>query len=182
MAKGYGCVAKYAMQDEALNITAKGLCAYLCSLTCGGTTTWPRRENILNALRLCKTTYYKALSSLTESGYITISVKRVSGQWNRNIYTIVSNPKRFSDALPEGGRSVLRCAGMLSHGYGMIPRLAMQDPRMTIKEKALLPTCSAMQTQEHPLFPPPHASNSICKSEPAAYRSICRCWISWDTL
>lgn len=137
MAKGYGCAAKYAMQDKELDISAKGLYAYLCSLTGGGRTTWPRRDNILKVLKLSKTTYYKVLGYLTDAGYITVTPTRMAGKWDRNVYTIVSNPKRFTEAQAETGESQLQYRGMMSAGFGMIPRLAMQDPRMSIKEKAL---------------------------------------------
>lgn len=137
MVKGYGCVAKFAMQDSALDLTAKGLYAYLCSLTGGGTTTWPLRENMLRILKIGKTAYYSALKQLTDSGYITISKKRISGQWDRNIYTIVSNPKRFTATLPTEGESQLLFSSMRSAGFGIVPRLPMQDGRMTIREKAL---------------------------------------------
>lgn len=137
MVKGYGCVAKFAMQDAALDLTAKGLYAYLCSLTGGGATTWPLRENILRILKIGKTAYYSALRQLTDSGYLTISKMRVSGQWDRNIYTIVSNPKRFTATLSNAGESQLLLGGMRSAGFGIVPRLPMQDGRMTIREKAL---------------------------------------------
>lgn len=138
LGKGYGCVAKFAMQDPQLPTAAKGLYAYLCSLTGCGTITFPRRENILIVLRLCKTSYYNALHALIDAGYIVVTRKRMKGEsWDRNVYTIVSNPKRFSDTQPEGSDSQLRFRGMLSGGYGMIPRLVMQDQRMSIKEKAL---------------------------------------------
>lgn len=138
LAKGYGCVAKFAMHDSQLTVSAKGLYAYLCSLTGSGTITFPRRENILIALRLCKTSYYNALHALIDAGYIAVTRKRIKGDsWERNLYTIVSNPKRFTEQQPESGSSQLRFRGMLSGGYGMIPRLVMQDQRMNIKEKAL---------------------------------------------
>lgn len=137
MVKGYGCVAKFAMQDAALDLTAKGLYAYLCSLTGGGATTWPLRENILRILKIGKTAYYSALRQLTDSGYLTISKMRVSGQWDRNIYTIVSNPKRFIASLPNDGESQLLLGGMRSAGFGIVPRLPMQDGRMSVREKAL---------------------------------------------
>lgn len=141
MAKGFGCVAKYAMHDQSISATAKGLYAYLCSLSGGGTITYPRRDNILIALKLSKTTYYKALSSLIEVGYITVHRTLMRGDhWKRNVYTIMSNPKCYHERTQEQNEdspNTLRFRGMLSSGYGMIPRLVMQDQRLTIKEKAL---------------------------------------------
>lgn len=139
LAKGYGCVAKFAMQDPQLPTAAKGLYAYLCSLTGCGTVTYPLRDNILISLQFCKTSYYNALYALIDSGYISVARKRMNeDKWERNVYTIVSNPKRFLGVEPkEEEPQQVRFKGMLSGGYGIIPRLVMQDQRMSIKVKAL---------------------------------------------
>ena len=141
LAKGYGCIAKFAMQDPELGIIDKGLYAYLVSLAGGGLTTWPTRKTILSQLNICKTSYYKAQKNLLDHGYLKLEHQRKQGRWARAVYTICLNPKKYQEreagkASPPG-RSVVTSSTMLSSGYGLLPKAVMQDERFGAKEKAV---------------------------------------------
>lgn len=141
LAKGYGCIAKFAMQDPELTITDKGLYAYLVSLAGGGLTTWPARKTILSQLGICKDTYYASQKNLLAHGYLKLEHQRKQGKWDRAVYTICMNPKKYQErkaghASPPGW-SVVTSSTMLSSGYGLLPKAVMQDERFGAKEKAV---------------------------------------------
>lgn len=142
--RGYGSIPKYAMLDPTLHITSKAIYAYFCACAGSGTTTFPGRDTVLFHLSINKTTYYKYYEKLKEDGYI--SVRKAAprpGQGSRfthNIHTIESNPKRFSEDprfKKPGVRETIAFEGIKSAGYGMIPRMVMEDPRISAKAKAL---------------------------------------------
>lgn len=77
--------------------------------------------------------------------YLTKTSRRVHGErghWTRTVYTIELNPKRYQDCQTgkeeqENLFSTLEMEGMMGDGWGFAPRLVMQDPRLSIREKAL---------------------------------------------
>ena len=149
MAKGYGVVAKFPMRDTALKIKDKAIYAYLCALSGSGTRAWPSRGKILSDLQIGKAAFYNSMERLMKEGYLTKTNRRIHGEkgfWTKTIYTIELNPKRYqerqSDKEPDQGepeteRSTLAMQGMMYEGWGFAPRLVMQDPRLSIREKAL---------------------------------------------
>lgn len=141
MAKGFGIICKFPMTDPDLKVQAKGVYAYLCACCGNGTTAFPSITKILDHLQISKDTYYKAAKQLKEQGYIQTKQQKVAnGQFANNIYTIVSNPKKFQDSGYEAKgtlHTTLAFSGLKMAGYGMIPRAVMYDSRLSITAKVL---------------------------------------------
>ena len=143
--KGYGIVPKYAMTDPALTIEAKGIYAYFCSFSGRGSSAFPTRNTILSDLQIGKDAYYNHFRQLCEEGYIIVTqTKGERSVFAKNIYTIVSNPKKLK--LEELGEQdtrskilteKIRISGLKAFGYGMIPKAVMVDPRLSLKAKAV---------------------------------------------
>ena len=141
-AKGYGLIPKIPMQDLELSLTAKSIYAFFCSLAGNGDTTFPGRDYITEKLDLNKETYYKHVKQLTEHGYITVEKQNsTNGQFAHNVYTLVSNPKKLAVEQQQEGEGTLYgtlgYTGIMSQGYGMIPRMVMFDERLSAKAKGL---------------------------------------------
>ena len=140
--KGYGILAKYAMMEHELSLESKTVYAYLCSLSGSGTCTFPCRDTILNDLQICKSAYYKYFHQLTEQGYIRVEHKKTDKHtFAVNVYTIVSNPKKFQQKPANNALSStysrIWFSGLKSAGYGMIPRAVMTDGRLPLKTKGI---------------------------------------------
>jgi len=140
--KGFGVLPKYVMLDPELTIEAKGIYAYFCSFAGNGNNAFPRWQTITSHLQQNKDTYYKHLKMLTEQGYISIKQKRSENAlFSHNIYTLVSNPKKFSETPENNKNSMLysriRFSGLKSAGYGLIPKAVMIDERLPIKAKGI---------------------------------------------
>lgn len=141
--KGFGILPKYVMLDPDLSIEAKTIYAYFCSFAGNGSATFPGRDKILSDLPMSKDAYYKHLRQLTDQGYITVEQQGgTSGAiYGKNIYTLVSNPKKFSEN-PEDTKhglaySRIRFSGLKAAGFGMIPKAVMIDPRLPVKAKGV---------------------------------------------
>lgn len=139
--KGFGIIPKYVMLDTSLTIEAKSIYAYLCSLARNGTTAFPSRDTILSCLKINKDTYYKHFALLSKQGYITKEQQRINGDFGSNLYTLVTNQKKFKDtpAIPSHAKaySTIRFSGLKAAGYGMIPYAVMIDHRLGIKAKGV---------------------------------------------
>ena len=142
--KGFGLVPKYVMMDKDLTLEAKTIYAYFCSYAGQGDCAFPLVGTITGHLKVNKDTYYKHLKMLCQQGYLMISQERnKSGIFARNIYTIVSNPKKFSDIQEhtdpkkDMAYSRIRFGGLKSYGYGTIPKAVMIDLRLDIKAKGI---------------------------------------------
>lgn len=141
--KGFGILPKYVMLDPDLSIEAKTIYAYFCSFAGNGSATFPGRDKILSDLPMSKDAYYKHFRQLTDQGYITVEQQGgTSGAiYGKNIYTLVSNPKKFSEK-PEDTKhglaySRIRFSGLKAAGFGMIPKAVMIDPRLPVKAKGV---------------------------------------------
>lgn len=86
--KGYGTIAKLAMQDRNLDITAKAIYAYFNSFTGAGNCCFPTRDKICYDLKISNDTLSKYLKQLVENGYITVEQVKEKGRFSHNIYTI----------------------------------------------------------------------------------------------
>lgn len=141
MAKGYGIICKFPMTDPDLKVQAKGIYAYLCACCGNGTTAFPSIAKITDHLQIGKDTYYKAIKQLKDQGYVQAKQQKVAnGQFANNIYTIVSNPKKFQDSGYEAKGTLhtsLAFTGLKMAGYGMIPRAVMYDSRLSVTAKVL---------------------------------------------
>lgn len=138
-AKGYGIISQAAMFDVNIPIQSKAIYAYFVSYTGSGRTIFPKRETILSDLKMSKNAYYKYLKPLLDNGYIRIS--KAKGFKNKNVYTICNNPdkvKCFAASLSSEQDSQLSLDGINANGFGFIPKLIMQDTRLSIKAKGLI--------------------------------------------
>lgn len=140
--KGFGILPKYVMLDPDLSLEAKTIYAYFCSFAGNGNTAFPSWQTIVFHLQLNKDTYYKHLKQLTEQGYLTITQERAERSiFAHNIYTLVSNPKKFEDKPDDGKKALayskIRFSGIKAAGYGMIPKAIMIDERLKSKSKGI---------------------------------------------
>lgn len=139
--KGFGILPKYVMLDLDLTIEAKTIYAYFCSFAGNGNSTFPGREKILSDLIISKDAYYKHFRQLTHQGYIVVEQEiGDKGTFSKNIYTLVSNPKKFiesEDAKSNLGYSRIRFSGLKATGFGIIPKAVMLDPRLPLKAKGI---------------------------------------------
>lgn len=141
--KGFGILPKYVMLDPDLSIEAKTIYAYFCSFAGNGSATFPGRDKILSDLPMSKDAYYKHFRQLTDQGYITVEQQggNSGAIYGKNIYTLVSNPQKFSEK-PEDTKhglaySRIRFSGLKAAGFGMIPKAVMIDPRLPVKAKGV---------------------------------------------
>lgn len=140
-AKGYGILPKAAMQDDDLGPWAKLLYAYLCSLAGSGSQTWPQRNTILSHLGIGKNTYYAAQRELLDEGYLRVEQSRQEQRYGSNIYTLVTLPDKYKRPRKYNRRKTAEmcdrviASGLMAGGYGMIPRLVLQDNRLWAKSK-----------------------------------------------
>lgn len=135
--KGFGIIQQSVMQDPELSIEAKGLYSYFASYTGSGSSIFPKRETILKDLKLSKNSYYKHYNSLINNGYLRVN--KMKGYMNRNVYTLVSNPKKIKPlSFDDVSLGMLTFTSHNAYGFGFIPKAAMTDDRLSIKEKALL--------------------------------------------
>ena len=140
--KGFGILPKFVMLDQELSLEAKAIYAYLCSFAGNGDTTFPSRSRILSDLAINKDTYYRHFNTLTQQGYIIVrQTKTENASFGKNIYTILSNPKKFAEYKDEKKESLayskIKFSGIKSAGYGLIPKAVMIDPRLQIKAKGI---------------------------------------------
>ncbi|MCH5297274.1 MAG: hypothetical protein J1E85_06350 [Ruminococcus sp.] len=138
-AKGYGIISQAVMFDVDIPIQSKAIYAYFVSYTGSGRTIFPKRETILSDLKMSKNAYYKHLKPLLDNGYIKIS--KAKGYKNKNVYTICNNPakvKCFAAVSSSEQDSQLSLDGINANGFGFIPKLIMQDTRLSIKAKGLI--------------------------------------------
>ena len=142
--KGYGIIPKFVMLDTDLTIEAKGIYAYFCSYAGSGNTAFPGWEKIVSDLCINKDSYYKHYKLLIENGYITVTQDAKGGRgqgFAKNIYTIVSNPKKFYEDPKDNSNNkayaIIKASGLKAAGYGCIAKSVMNDKRLSIKAKAL---------------------------------------------
>ena len=157
--KGFGILPKYVMLDQDLTLEAKAIYAYFCSFAGNGNTTFPSRDKIFADLKISKDCYYKHFHMLLEQGYLSvIQSKENNKHFSKNIYTLISNPKKFQDNPPEEIsknqlHSFIRFDGLKSAGYGVIPKAAMIDPRLPLKAKGIYAYFCSLTGSGNSAFP-----------------------------
>lgn len=159
--KGFGIIPKYVMLDPDLSIEAKAIYAYFCSYSGSGNCAFPGRSKILNDLLINKDTYYKHLNQLKNQGYILVQQSRLKGTlFSNNVYTLVSNPKKFQDRPKDNKRSLayerIRFSGLKSAGFGIIPKAVMLDSRLDIKAKGIYAYFCSISGSGNNAFPKKH--------------------------
>lgn len=132
--KGYGKIYKSVMRNRNLPLLANTIYAYFCAYAGCDYQAFPKREKILQDLRINKDTYTKYLNLLIAERYI--SKERSAGG---NTYTILQKIP-CTEGVPE---TELSNSGMLvfenaaAYGFGTIPKLVMLDQNLTPQTKAL---------------------------------------------
>ncbi len=140
MAKGFGVICKYPMQDTDLDISAKAVYALLCALAGNDHCVFPSRDKIMDWLGMGRGRYTSGMKQLKEQGYIIVEqVKGNASRFAHNSYTIVSNPKKFVEQQydSDGGELTFAFSGLKSAGYGMLPRMVMFDQRLSCTAKVI---------------------------------------------
>ena len=177
--KGYGVVPKYAMRDPDLSLTAKGIYAYFCAMSGSGNSTYPSAERVRSDLGLGKKAYYDHRKQLVDQGYIAISsMARERGEFATNLFTIVSNPKKFSAIHPKNDWQsevfmTIENEGLKAAGYGIIYRSVVQDPRMDIKAKAVYAYFASYAGAGRSAIPPvPQILQDLGISEPTYHKAM----------
>lgn len=145
-AHGFGLIYRAAMQDPDISVTAKGIYAYLCSISGSGGTSYTSRERMLEDMGLSKKAYYAHVSELYDQGYLARKQLHAGGKgrgFGRNIITIVAMPAKHEQAVLERLASQNQTmepskhASMKVLGYGIIPRSVMCDREIPLKAKAM---------------------------------------------
>ena len=137
-AKGYGIISQAVMFDRDISATSKAIYAELCSFLGAGRTIFPKVTTIMADLQISANTFYKHFKPLIDNGYIKKS--KAKGYLNRNVYTICNNVSKVKTPVYncDKNKSQLALDGINASGYGFVPRLIMQDKRITVKSKALI--------------------------------------------
>ena len=137
-AKGYGIVAKIVMQDEDIPAQAKALYALITSFASNGNTYMPSRDKLIYWLCISKNTYYKYLNELKVAGLITVE-QQVKSRYvfGANIYTIKECPAKYINIEKNEEYNKVKIAGINGLGYGIIPKIPMQDSRLNVYSKAI---------------------------------------------
>ena len=108
----------------------------------------PPVETLKSYLGIGESAYSARLKELLDAGYILREKRReANARFAHNLYTIARQPKRFRQ---EEGASI---SGILSAGYGMIPRAVMFDPRLDCKAKGLYAYLAAFTGAGRSAFP-----------------------------
>ena len=135
--KGFGIIPKAVMQDLNLSLEAKTIYSYFCSLAGNGKTAFPGRDTILFHLQISKDFYYKNYRQLEDNGFV--KKDRIGKFPYKNIYTLVSNPKKFDYKKTQDNKnySQIKYSGLKAFGFGTVPRVIMVDNRLHIKAKGI---------------------------------------------
>ena len=128
MAKGYGIICKYPMQDTDLDIAAKAV----YSLAGDDHSVFPSRDKIVSWLNVGRNKYNAGMRQLRDQGYILVEqVKGAGSRFAHNSYTIVSNPKKFAEQKYDSD------GGALTFGFTGLPRMVMFDQRLSCTAKVI---------------------------------------------
>lgn len=93
LSQGFGISPKILYRDKRLTPEAKAIYGYISSFAGNGNTAFPGRDLMLDELGMSPKRYYKHFNQLIQCGYITVIKQRDKfGSFDRNIYTLVSNP------------------------------------------------------------------------------------------
>ncbi len=93
LSQGFGISPKILYRDKRLTPEAKAIYGYISSFAGNGNTAFPGRDLMLDELGMSAKRYYRHFNLLVQCGYITVIRQRDKfGSFDRNIYTLVSNP------------------------------------------------------------------------------------------
>lgn len=148
-ARGYGVVPKSVLLLPELSPEAKALYAYYCILSGnnGGFQPSPGEEALLRAMNISHTRFLKHRKALVDRGLICFEQGRRSAGgkllFEKGRFLIVKAPlaPTQGEPLPSGADFPLNDLaalqeGVFSEGFGLVPRLVMQDEALSIEAKA----------------------------------------------
>lgn len=140
---GYGIAARMVMEDPDLSAESKAIYIYYCitANNNGGPQDMPREQSILTTLQISHTRYIKHRKILQEKGLIRILPQQMitipgdKTKYGPSQYILVkSNVYSTNDSTDDS--NVLQ-DGLLSRGYGLIPRLIYFDRSIPIEAKTV---------------------------------------------
>ena len=135
---GYGRVAKQVMADPSLTMTEKGLYCSLCSMTGGGDSSYTSRTNVLKELGISELAYEQCMDGLEAKNIIVRSQSRQESGEPAGIVGLVEVPKCYAKEIYASPDVELADYGSVyGLGWGLIPRLVMQDTRLSLEARAL---------------------------------------------
>lgn len=135
---GYGIVPRAVVFDSTLSPEAKLIYAYLCACKGGrgGFQKFPAEKKILSDLCIEHRRYLSRRSELIEKGYIEVRKTHIqnggSSFCNYAEFTIVLSNKEAT--LSE---SAVLHEGVFADGFGLVPRMVLHDPDLSICAKAM---------------------------------------------
>ena len=106
---GYGTIPKAVMIDLRLDIKAKGIYAYFCSLTGSGNNAFPSVPRILGDLKIGRQAYYKYYGQLVSCNYIVSLQRSTAGKFGVNDYYLVDTPTDKAQALEMAAAAFKPC-------------------------------------------------------------------------
>ena len=154
--RGYGIVAKIVMKDEDITAQAKALYALITSFASNGNTYMPSRDKLIAWLGIAKNTYYKYFKELKVAGLITVTQKNSNGSFGVNTYTIKERPTKYLEGEYQTSKkeySEIQIVGIYGIGYGIIPKIPMQDSRLDIYSKAIYAYFCSIAGSGNKIFP-----------------------------
>lgn len=89
---GYGTVPRSIMLDKRIHYKAKALYAYFCAFAGNGSTAFPKRDVVMNHMRMTINPFQKYLHQLIEYNYIEVEQQKNSGRFAGNIYYLIDMP------------------------------------------------------------------------------------------
>lgn len=157
-AKGFGHVAKKVVIDPDVPITAIGIYGYLSSMAGSGGSSFTRRSRLLAELQIGKRAYDSNMAILEEKGYITRAQSRKpGGYFGTTIIEFVMIPAHLAVEIEEAQKNetqpTMYSGTIYSLGYGSIPKLVMQDPKISVKAKGLYTYYCAFASPSGDVFP-----------------------------
>jgi len=88
----YGIIPQSVMLDAKIDITAKGIYAYLCSFSGNTNTAYPTVKNMCYHLHICENTYRKYMRQLIKSGYVRVIQHKDNGRFSECEYILTGHP------------------------------------------------------------------------------------------
>ena len=154
MAKGYGMLFKQVMLDDDLTAQSKALYAVFCSYAASGTgSSFPKVNTIMKHLNINNiNTYGRYFQPLKKQGFITTK-RRYN---NSNVYTIISKPIKYTNCEKDSKKelySEIITHGLLSQGYGFMPKAVVEDTRLDTYDIAVYGYFSVFFSQGIAVFP-----------------------------
>ena len=103
-AGGYGMLPRLVMIDDRLCAKTKLVYAYITSYAGAGCSAFPNTAVALAHLNLSKDAWRKAIRELSQTGYLSVSQRRVKGRFDVYDYILLEHPNRHGRSIGKGKR------------------------------------------------------------------------------